>query len=144
VYLYRAVDKQGRTVDFYLSEHRDSEAAKRFFRRAVLHNGPPKKITVDGYAASHRAVEELKAEGALPRDIELRSNAYLNNIIEQDHRRVKQRIGPMLGFKRFDHAAIVIAGIELAHKLRKGQFNFSKLSRRSAMSSDPWLAVPIA
>jgi transposase-like protein len=118
--LYRTVDKQGQTVDFYLSEQRDMEAAKRFFRRAVLHNGPPKKITLDGYPTSHRAVEELKAEGVLPRDIELRSNAYLNNLVEQDHRRVKQRVGPMLGFKRFDHAAIVIAGIELAHKLRKG------------------------
>jgi transposase-like protein len=144
VYLYRAVDKQGQTVDFYLSEHRDSEAAKRFFRQAVLHNGPPKKITLDGYPASHRAVEELKAEGVLPRNIELRSNAYLNNLVEQDHRRVKQRVGPMLGFKRFDHAAIVLAGIELAHKLRKGQFHFSKLIKRSAMSSVPWCAVLVA
>jgi transposase-like protein len=144
VYLYRAVDKQGRTVEFYLSEQRDVGAAKRFFRRAVLHNGPPKKITLDGYSASHRAVKELKAEGVLPRDVELRSNAYLNNIVEQDHRRVKRRIGPMLGFKRFEHAAIVIAGIELAHKLRQGQFNFSKLSRWSALSSDPWWAVLIA
>jgi transposase-like protein len=113
------------------------EAAKRFFRRVVLHNGPPEKITLDSYAASHRVVEELKAEGALPRDVELRSNAYLNNLIEQDHRRVKQRVGPMLGFKRFAHAIKVISGVELVQKIRKGQFNFSKLSRRSAMSSDP-------
>jgi putative transposase len=144
VYLYRAVDKQGRTVDFYLSEQRDMGAAKHFFRRAVLHNGPPKKITLDGYSASPRAVKELKAEGVLPRDVELRSNAYLNNIIEQDHRRVKQRVGPMLGFKRFEHAAIVIAGIELAHKLRKGQFNFSKLIKHSALSAAPWLAILVA
>jgi transposase-like protein len=67
-----------------------------------------------------QAVEELKVEGILPPDVELRSNAYLNNIIEQDHRRVKQWVGPMLGFKRFDHAAIILVGIELTHKLRKG------------------------
>ena len=110
----------------------------------MLHHGPPKKIPVDGYPASHRAVEALKAEGVLPRDIELRSNAYLNNMVEQDHRRVKQWVGPMLGFKRFDYAAIVLAGMDLAHKLRKGQFNFSKLIKHSAMSSDPWCAVLVA
>jgi hypothetical protein len=93
-----------------------------------------------------QAVEELKVEGTLPRDVELRSNAYLNNIIEQDHRRVKQWVGPMLGFKRFDHAAIILAGIELTHKLRKGQFNFSKLIKRSARlqipGGLPWLRKP--
>jgi transposase-like protein len=61
--LYRAVDKAGQTVDFYLSEHRDVLAAKRFFRRAMLRCGTPKKVTLDGYQASHRAVEELKQEG---------------------------------------------------------------------------------
>src|SRR5918999_1558204 len=89
-------------------------------------------------------VEELKVEGTLPREVELRSNAYLNNIIEQDHRRVKQWVGPMLGFKRFAHAAIILAGIELTHKLRKGQFNFSKLIKHSALSSDPWWAAMVA
>jgi transposase-like protein len=141
VYLYRAVDKQGQTVDFYLSKHRDIEAAKQFFRRAVLHCRPPKKITLDSYQASHRAVEELKAEGVLPHEVEVRSNAYLNNIVEQDHRRVKQRTGPMLGFKRFDHAATVISGLELAQKIRKGQFNLPKLLKRPGASSDLWLAA---
>jgi transposase-like protein len=141
VYLYRAVDKQGRTVDFYLSQHRDSEAAKQFFRRAVLHCRPPKKITLDGYQASHRAVEELKAEGVLPHEVEVRSNAYLNNIIEQDHRGVKQRTGPMLGFKRFDHAAIVIAGIELARKIKKGQFKSQRMMQGPGESHDLWAAV---
>jgi transposase-like protein len=91
-----------------------------------------------------QAVEELKVEGTLPREVELHSNAYLNNIIEQDHRRVKQWVEPMLGFKRFDHAAIILAGIELTPKLRKGQFNFSKLIKRSALSSDPWWAALVA
>ena len=140
-YLYRAVDKQGRTVDFYLSKHRDIEAAKQFFRRAVLHCRPPKKITLDGYQASHRAVEELKAEGVLPHEVEVRSNAYLNNIIEQDHRGVKQRTGPMLGFKRFDHATIVIAGIELARKIKKDQFNVHRLMKQAGDIYDMWMAV---
>jgi hypothetical protein len=79
-------------------------------------------ITLDAYAASHRAVRELKSEGSLPRRVRLRSNKYLNNVVEQDHRRVKQRTGPMLGFKRFDTATITISGIELAEKIKKAQF----------------------
>jgi transposase-like protein len=145
VYLYRAVDKTGQTVDFYLSEHRDTEAAKRFFRRAVLCCGPPKKVTLDGYQASHRAVDELKREGWIPPRTEVRSCVYLNNIVEQDHRRVKSRVGPMLGFKRFGNAAIVITGIELAQKLRKGQFNIHRLVKHTPGDvHDLWVAVLMA
>ncbi len=90
-YLYRAVDKVGRTVDFYLSETRDVNAAKHFFRQAMKSVGPPRVITLDAYAASHRAVRELKAEGRLPRRVRVRSSKYLNNRIEQDHRCIKQR-----------------------------------------------------
>ncbi len=89
-----------------------------------------------------RTVEKLKAEGVLPYEVEVRSNAYLNNIIEQDHRRVKSRVRPMLGFKRFANAAIMITGIELAHKLRKSQFNVPRLVKRAAEdTSDLWMAV---
>ena len=105
VYLYRAVDKAGRTVDFLLSRRRDMAAAKRFFFRAVKQHGAPRVITLDGYAASHRAVDKLKAAGRLPRRVRVRSCKYLNNVVEQDHRRIKQRIRPMLGFKRFETAA---------------------------------------
>ena len=80
----------------------------------------PQTITLDGYAASHRAVRELKADGSLPTDTKLRSSKYLNNLIEQDHRSVKQRIAVMLGLKRFRNAAITIAGIELMHRIRQG------------------------
>src|ERR1700731_2556955 len=107
-YLYRAVDKVGRTIDFYLSEKRDITAAKHFLRKAMKSVGAPRVITLDAYAASHRAVRELKAEGRLPRRVRVRSSKYLNNMIEQDHRRIKQRTRPMLGFKRFDHAAVTI------------------------------------
>jgi transposase-like protein len=93
VYLYRAVDKEGRTADFLLSKRRDVAAAKRFFSRATRQHGAPRVITLDGYAASHRAVAELKAAGTLPRRVRIRSCKYLNNVIEQDHRRIKQRIG---------------------------------------------------
>jgi transposase-like protein len=114
-YLYRAVDWAGLRVDFRLSAKRDVAAAKAFFRRAIRNQGPPQAITLDGYAASHRAVRELKAEGLLPADTKLRSSKYLNNLIEQDHRGVKQRIAVMLGFKGFRNAAVTIAGIELMH-----------------------------
>ena len=93
VYLYRAVDKEGRTADFLLSKRRDAAAAKRFFSRAKRQHGAPRVITLDRYAASHRAVAELKAAGILPRRVRIRSCKYLNNVIEQDHRRIKQRIG---------------------------------------------------
>jgi len=91
------------------------------------HQHPPQTITLDGYAASHRAVRDLKDDGSLPTDTKLRSSKYLNNVIEQDHRSVKQRIAAMLGFKQFCNAAITIAGIELLHRIRKGQFGLRRL-----------------
>ena len=73
-YLYRAVDRMGRTVDFRLSTRRDVAAAKAFFRKAIKSQPrPPQTITLDGYAASHRAVRELKADGSLPAETTLRS-----------------------------------------------------------------------
>src|SRR5947209_15125943 len=76
------------------------DAAKRFFSRATRQHGAPRVITLDGYAASHRAVAKLKEVGTLPQRVCIRSSKYLNNVIEQDHRRIKQRVRPMLGFKR--------------------------------------------
>jgi transposase-like protein len=70
----------------------------------------PTKLTLDAYAACHRAVREMKQEGELPRRVKVRSSQYLNNLIEQDYRRVKQRIRPMLGFKRFENAVVTISG----------------------------------
>ena len=93
-YLYRAVDKNGQTVDFYLSRKRDTNAAKTFLCKAMKTGGVPKKITLDAYAASHRAVAKLKEQGELPKRVIIRSSKYLNNIIEQDQRRIKQRLRP--------------------------------------------------
>ena len=137
-YLYRAVDKQGRTVDFLLSEHRDTAAAKRFFSKAIQDNDAPAKITPDGYEASHRAVAELKAEGMLPAGVEVRTSKYLNNLVEQDHRRVKQRYYPMLGFKSISNAGVTLSGIELAEKIKKGQYDTSSISQAGAVVPQVW------
>jgi transposase-like protein len=126
-YLYRAVDNHGLTVDFLLSEHRDIAAAKRFFTRAVQQHSAPSSITLDGYPATHSAVAELKKSGMLRPQTKVWTSKYLNNIVEQDHRRVKQRVYPMLGFKNFANAAVAISGVELAQKIRKGQFDLTQL-----------------
>jgi transposase-like protein len=97
-YLYRAVDRAGKTVDFRLSARRDVTAAKAFFKQAIKsQDSVPRTITLDGYAASHRAVREMKRDGLLPGDTTLRSSKYLNNLIKQDHRNIKSRVNVMLG-----------------------------------------------
>ena len=142
MYLYRAVDREGRTVDFRLSARRNVAAAKAFFRKAIRSQGSaPRTITLDGYAASHRAVREMKADGQLPEDMKVRSSKYLNNLIEQDHRGVKLRIGPMLGFKWFRTAAITIAGMELLRRIHKGQFNLGRLRLKDRSAPALWNAV---
>ncbi|HLJ16555.1 MAG TPA: IS6 family transposase [Bryobacteraceae bacterium] len=142
-YLYRAVDKQGRTVDFLLREKRDVAAAKRFFRKAIRSHRAPRVVTLDAYAASHRAVRELKDAGVLPQRVRVRSSKYLNNLVEQDHRRIKHRIRAMLGFKRFHTAVVTISGIELAEKMKikMHQFKIGKLSGRPTTTPQIWAAV---
>ena len=141
MYLYRAVDKSGKTVDFYLSRKRDVQAAKSFLRKAMKGQRVPTKITLDAYAASHRAVADLKASHELPKRVVVRSSKYLNNLIEQDHRRVKHRLGPMLGLKSYETARVVIGGIELAEKIKKGQFKIGKLGGRYATVAAIWQAA---
>jgi transposase-like protein len=142
VYLYRAVDSAGRTVDFRLSRKRDVGAAKAFFRKAIKsQRATPRTITLDGYAASHRAVREMKADGQLPADTKVRSSKYLNNLIEQDHRGVKLCIGPMLGFTRFMTATITIGGIELLRRIRRGQFDLGRLRLKDSSTPAVWNAV---
>ena len=140
-YLYRAVDKAGKTVDFHLSRKRDVNAAKAFLRKAMRGQRVPTKITLDGYAASHRAVGELKDTGELPKRVVLRSSKYLNNLIEQDHRRIKQRLRPMLGLKSFRTARVVIGGIELTERIKKGQFKIGKLGGSTATMPEIWQAA---
>ena len=112
-YLYRAVDKQGKTVDFLLRAKRDVAAAKAFFRRAFKSQGRlPQKITLDGYQASHRAAREILGEHQRGKRTKFRSSKYINNLIEQDHRSTKFRLGPMLGMKRFRSASITLAAMD--------------------------------
>ena len=135
-YLYRAVDKQGRTVDFLLREDRGIEAAKAFFRKALTAHSdrPPRKVTLDGHRPSHRALRLLRREHPAWRRVKVRSSKYLNNLIEQDHRAIKRRYAPMKGFKSFANATITIAGIELAHRIHKHQFSFGRGRPRSGRS----------
>jgi transposase-like protein len=139
VYLYRAVDREGKTVDFRPSSKRDVVATKAFFRKTIKGQGStPRTITLDGYAASHRAVREMKAEGQMPTDTKPRSAKY------QDHRGVKARIGPMPRFKRPRTAAVTIAGIELLRRNRKGRFNLRRLRLNGRGAPAIWNAVRAA
>src|SRR6266850_3752326 len=118
-YLYRAVDKQGQTIDFLLTAQRDEQAAKRFLTKAIRRHGVPEKITIDGSAANEAAIKSYnEAHGTA---IAIRKIKYLNNIVEQDHRAVKRVTRPMLGFKSFDAAQGTLAGIELVHMIKKWQ-----------------------
>ena len=121
-YLYRAVDRDGDTVDFLLHAKRDHAAARAFFERAIGLHDVPEKITIDKSGANAAAaVLSIQADSGL--FIEMRQSKYLNNIVEQDHRAVKRITRPMLGFKSFRCARILIAGIEVMHMIRKGQLD---------------------
>ena len=123
-YLYRAVDRDGQTLDFMLSERRNTAAARRFFKRAVGTNGVPDRIAIDKSGANLAGLQSLniilKFTGA-GQMIGIVQSKYLNNIVEQDHRFIKRITRPMLGFKAFHSAAATLAGIETAHMIRKGQ-----------------------
>jgi transposase-like protein len=139
---FRAVDARGKTIDFRLSPKRDVAAAKAFFRKAFKDAaGAPRTITLDGYQASHRAVRELCAERRKLRAIKVRSCQYLNNIVEQDHRNIKSRTRPMLGFKPFENAATTIGGVELIHRIRKGQFALGRLRISGKTTPEIWNAI---
>jgi transposase-like protein len=118
-YLYRAVDKAGKTIDFLLRAHRDKTAAQRYFEKSIAQNCEPETVTIDKSGANLAALEAINAERETP--IKIRQAKYLNNIIEQDHRAIKRRTRPMLGFKSFRCARILIGGIEIAHMIAKGQ-----------------------
>jgi transposase-like protein len=123
VYLYRAVDATGQTIDFLLSPKRDAAAARRFFRKALgqPHTVNPRTITVDKNAAYPIATKAMKRAGELWRFAKLRQVNFLNNIVEQDHRCIKRLVRPGLGFKSFVTASRAIAGHEVMAIIRKGQ-----------------------
>jgi putative transposase len=117
--LYRAVDKHGQTIDFWLTEQRDERAAKRFLTQAIRRHGVPEKSTIDGSVANKAAIKRYNEEHGTA--IEIRTLKYLNNIVEQDHRAVKRITRPMLGFKSFEAAHDTLVGIELMHMIKKRQ-----------------------
>ncbi|PFE08200.1 IS6 family transposase, partial [Bacillus cereus] len=130
MYLYRAVDSEGNTLDFYLSNKRDAKAAKRFLKKALAscHVTKPRVITVDGDKAYPVALRELKNEKSIPHGMPLRVKKYLNNMIEQDYRFIKKRIRNMLGLKSWQTAKKMIAGIEVMHMIKKGQLKLKEQS----------------
>ena len=148
MYLYRAVDSEGNTLEFLLSPTRDAEAAKRFFVKALhcpagsapqtptvekqvtqsttpadfkASRAAPRVINVDKNAAYPKAMAELKAAGILPQGVELRQVKYLNNLVEQDHRFIKRLTKPGLGFFSVETAWRTLPGYEVMHMIRKGQ-----------------------
>jgi transposase-like protein len=118
-YFYRAVDRDGETVDFLLTARRDEAAARRFLERAIDRHGKPRTITIDKSAANTAAIGGYNADHEIA--INLRQCKYLNNIVEQDHRAIKRMTRPMLGFKSWHCARILLAGIETMHMIRKSQ-----------------------
>ena len=120
MYLYRAVDSEGNTIDFYLSKNRNTQSAKCFFKKALAssHVSSPRVITVDKNPAYPVAIQQLKDE---QRGIQMRQVKYLNNIVEQDHRCIKKRVPYMLGFKTYETATSIVRGIESMHMIKKGQ-----------------------
>jgi transposase, IS6 family len=123
LYLFRAVDSQGQTVDFYLSETRDREAAKLFLKQALANtdNTPPNVLARDGLRSYPAALRELQAEGRVSQHCRQRTRRYSNNRIESDHRHVKRRLRAMQGPRTRDRAWAVIQGIEAVQMIRKGQ-----------------------
>jgi putative transposase len=103
--------------------------AKAFFRKALKRHGQPRTITLDGFEPSHAALRRMGMRNEFnfrwENPVKIRSCAYLNNIVEQDHRRIKARVQPMLGFKKFYNARRVLIGIEFMQKIHKGKYDLA-------------------
>ncbi len=134
--MYRAVDQYGQTIDFLLRCDRGIAAAQAFLCKALDSNGQRflRTVTLDGHVPSHTAQWRLRREHLKWRNMRVRTNKYLNNIVEQDHRDIKARSRPRKGFKSFLTAAAMLAGFELAHRIRKPQFNFRRRGRRFGLN----------
>jgi len=130
-YLYRAVDKDGQTIDFLLTPHRDRAAAEAFLHKAIRTHGVPETITIDQSGSNTAAITRYNKMHETA--IGIRQSKYLNNIVEQDHRAVKRLVRPMLGFKSFWAACCTISGIEVMHAIRKGQMVGAHEMRRTPM-----------
>jgi transposase-like protein len=141
MYLYRAIDSNGDNVEFWFSERRNLTAAKRFLARALKRHGRPERIVIDGSQTNREAILSCDTRDRLQdrsrrklMPIRIRQSAYLNNRIEQDHRAIKRRVRPMLGFKAMNSARVILGGIEMIHMMRKGQANYARSSSICSLS----------
>jgi transposase-like protein len=131
-YLYCAIDSNGDTVEFWFSEQRNLAAAKRFLRKALKRHGRPERIVIDGSQTNREAIVSCDTTDRLqdrsrrkPKQINIRQSRYLNNRIEQDHRAIKRRVRPMLGFKSMTTARVILSGIEMVYMMRKGPAKYA-------------------
>lgn len=132
MYLYRAIDSNGDTVEFWFSERRNLTAAKHFLTRAIKRHGRPERIVIDGSQTNKEAILSCDTADRLQdrsrrkvKPIRIRQSRYLNNRIEQDHRAIKRRVRPMLGFKSVASARVILSGVEMVHMMRKGQAKYA-------------------
>lgn len=132
-HLYRAVDDQGQTVDYLFTAKRDKKAAIRIFKKAIKSSGRPEIIVIDKSGSNTAALEAQNAESDV--QIKICQSKYLNNIVEQDHRAIKNLFRPTKGFETMKSVAITLAGFEVMHMLRKGQIGEKGLSRVEAFHS---------
>jgi len=139
-YLYRALDKEGQTIEFLLSAKRDISAATRFFKKMMQadHRRLPFSISVDKHASYPEAFAASQKEKVLPKDCCLRRVKYLNNVIEQDHRFIRRRWRAMQCFRAFHTAERTLGGVEALHMIRKGQVK--RLAGRDAAGQAKFVA----
>nr|WP_139165530.1 IS6 family transposase [Microvirga guangxiensis] len=131
-YLYRAIDSNGDTVEFWFSERRDLAAANRFLSNALKRHGRPERVVIDGSQTNREAILSCDTTSRLQdrsrrklKPIRIRQSTYLNNRIEQDHRAIKRRVRSMMGFKSMSSARAILGGIEMVHMMRKGQAKYA-------------------
>jgi putative transposase len=133
MYLYRAIDSNGDTVEFWFSERRNLTAAKRFLSKALKRHGRPERIVIDGSRTNPEAIVSFDMTDRLQgqtrqklKPIRIRQGRYLNNRLEQDHRAIKRRVRPMLGFKAMNSARVILSGNEMIHMMRKQQTIYAR------------------
>ncbi|MBF9235496.1 IS6 family transposase [Microvirga alba] len=147
-HFYRAIDNNGDTVEFWFSERRDLTAAKRFLHKALKRHGRPDRVVIDGSQTNREATMSCDRTDRLqdrsrhePKPVKIRQSRYLNNRIEQDHRRIKRRVRPILGFQTVDTARVLLGGIEMIHMMRKGQAQYAQNLQPSLADQFDLLAV---
>lgn len=131
IYLYRAVDKEGNTIDFLLRAKRNKAAAKAFFKKSFKENGRPDRVNLDKSGSNKAALNSMNDNLLEDQQITIRQNKYLNNRVEQDHRFIKRRTRPMMGFKNFNSAKKTLFGIESVRMMQKGQVIGTEKSNNS-------------